>query len=268
MRFIPITSVCLSLFAQGAYAHETWLEPRNYQITSGQTLEADIRNGEGFSGFRLAYMPAKQQRLDLVIDRNVLPVDGRLGDIPAVSMMPSEDGLAVLAYVSTQNKLNYTEAEKFRNFCTHKDFPEVLEQHEARGLPETGFSEGYTRFSKALVAVGDAQGADSNLGMEIELVARDNPYQPDFDGVMDVELYYQGALRPDAQIEIFERAPDGTVKITTTRTDENGIGAVPVKPEHVYLLDSVVMREPDAATAEANGIVWESLWAALTFTVR
>ncbi len=191
-----------------------------------------------------------------------------MGDIPAVATNVPEDGLAVLAYVSTQNKVNYTDAEKFRSFCTHKNFPEVLDQHQARGLPETGFREGYTRYSKALVAIGDGAGADSNLGMEIEFVALDNPYAPDFDGVMDVELFYQGALRHDAQIEVFERAPDGTVETTLTRTDENGVGAVPVKPGHVYLLDSVVMREPDAATSDANGIVWESLWAALTFTVR
>ena len=213
-------------------------------------------------------MPAKQQRLDLVVQGDVMPVDGRLGDIPAVSLTAQDAGLAVLAYVSTQNRLTYTDAEKFEAFCTHKDFPEVLEQHVARGLPETGFREGYLRYAKALVAIGDGAGSDTDLGMETEFVALDNPYVPDFDGVMDVELLYQGEPRADAQIEVFERAPDGTVAIMTTRTDANGIGAVAVKPEHTYLFDAVVMREPDAATAEADGIVWQSLWAALAFTVR
>lgn len=263
-----IACFCFGLTAQAALAHETWIEPRSYQVAPDQTLEADLRNGENFSGFRLAYVPPKQVRLDIAAGGSVTPIDGRMGDIPAISVPAPPEGLVVLAYVSTQNILRYTEAEKFVNFTTHKDFPWALERHRDRGLPDVDFREGYIRHAKALVAVGHGAGQDSELGLEAEFVALDNPYLPDFDGGMDVKLLYQGAPLPDTQIEVFDRAPDGTVSTFLSRTDGDGLATVPVLPQHTYLLDAVVMREPAPEVAKRDDIVWQSLWADLTFTVR
>jgi cobalt/nickel transport protein len=49
------------------------------------------------------------------------------------------------------------------------------------------------------------------------------------------------------------------------RTDKNGSVSVPIKPGFDYLLDAVVLRE--AAPQTNKGAVWESLWAAMTFSV-
>ncbi|NVO22945.1 DUF4198 domain-containing protein [Donghicola mangrovi] len=268
MRHTLLACFCLGLTATAALAHETWIEPRSYQIAPDQTLEADLRNGEKFSGFKLAYVPSKQVRLDIVMGGVVTPVEGRMGDIPAVAAPVADEGLAVVVYVSTQNILRYTEAEKFVNFTTHKDFAWVQDRHRERGLPEVDFREGYIRHAKALVAVGSGQGQDMEVGLETEFVALDNPYLPDFDEVMDVKLLYQGAPRTDTQVEVFDRAPDGTVSITTTRTDAAGVAMVPVLPQHTYMIDAVVMREPTPEVAQSDDIVWQSLWADLTFTVR
>lgn len=213
-------------------------------------------------------MPAKQVRMDVIQDGQTAAIAGRMGDIPAVQLTGLQDGLAVLVYQSTLNRITYQDASKFENFVTHKGFPEVLEVHKARGLPETGFAEGYIRYAKALVAVGDGTGADTATGMETEFVALTNPYASDFDGTMHVQLFYQGQPRADAQVEVFARAPDDTVSINTFRTDADGIAAIPVLPNQTYLFDGVVMREPaDPSPDGKTPIVWESLWAALTFFV-
>ncbi|MFT4961259.1 MAG: cobalt/nickel transport protein, partial [Paracoccaceae bacterium] len=65
----------------------------------------------------------------------------------------------------------------------------------------------------------------------------------------------------DALIEVFARAPDDTVEITTTHTDANGHALIVVKPNTTYLLDAVILRQP----APESKAVWESLWAAMTF---
>lgn len=267
MRLTILPVILLMSAGTAAPAHETWLEPKKFQITLNETLEADIRNGENFSGFALSYLPAKQQELSITLGNNTVPVEGRMGDRPAVAQSVAAEGLAVVTYVSTMNKLRYTDAEKFRNFVTHKGFPETLDAHAARGLPETGFTEGYTRFSKALVAVGDVDGEDSYQGLETEFVALDNPYADDFDGTMDLDLYYQDELRLNAQVEVFDRAPDGTVSTSITSTNAAGHAQIAVQPGHTYLVDAVVIREPSEDLAEETGIVWETLWAALTFAV-
>ena len=84
---------------------------------------------------------------------------------------------------------------------------------------------------------------------------------------MPLQLFYQGTPRAGAQVEVFEKSPDGRVTITLLRTDPVGHVLIPVKPGHRYLIDSVVLRRPSDELAENLELDWESLWAALTFAV-
>ena len=88
---------------------------------------------------------------------------------------------------------------------------------------------------------------------------------------MKVALRYQDAPRPDAQIEVFERGPEGDVTITMHRTDTAGEAVIPVSKGHEYLFDAVVLRPVEGVgtgkDVDANQPVWETLWAALTFSV-
>ena len=166
--------------------------------------------------------------------------------------------------------MTYTEWDKFLSFAAHKDFPQAEADHLANGWPQDRFKERYTRHAKTLIAVGDGRGADAPLGLETEFTALTNPYDPDFDGQMKVTLTYEGSPRVDAQVEIFDRAPDGEVTVTLQRTDDMGEAVIPVTPGHDYLLDAVVLRpapEADKVTDDPNQPVWETLWAALTFHV-
>ncbi len=66
-----------------------------------------------------------------------------------------------------------------------------------------------------------------------------------------------------AQVEIFERAPDGVVQSSLAKTDTTGLVQVPVRAQHSYLLNAVVLR---AVEGDAK-VVWETLWASMVFAV-
>ena len=125
--------------------------------------------------------------------------------------------------------------------------------------------ERYSRHAKSLMAVDGGDGSDRARGLLTEIVAGANPYTEDMSGGMPVQVLYEGAPRQDVQVELFDRAPDGSVTVTLHRTDAEGRVTLPVVPGHAYLVDSVVLRALEPAT-EA-GEVWESLWASLTFAV-
>ena len=78
-----------------------------------------------------------------------------------------------------------------------------------------------------------------------------------------MQLHYRGAPRPHAQVEIFAKAPDASVTVTTRQTDAQGTVTLPVLPGYQYLLNAVVLRP---APQDAD-YVWESHWASLTFAV-
>lgn len=262
--FLP--AVALTLAATLASAHEFWIDPQAYQVAPGEQIVAGLRVGQNFQGSSYSYFPSNFTRFDIVTGQDVTPVTGRMGDIPALNMAAPGNGLAVIVHETTDNRLTYSNWQTFVDFVTHKAFPGVLETHQARGLPETGFAETYRRYAKALIAVGDGAGSDRRLGLETEIVAGANPYTDDMTAGMPVQVFYQDAPHADAQLEVFDRAPGGAVNVLALTLDAQGRAVVPVAPGHVYLLDAVVLRST-GNDDPTKGPVWHSLWAALTFAL-
>lgn len=268
MIFSRLFVALLLLTGQPALSHEFWIDPEKYQVLPGDDLVANLRNGQNFKGTALAWFDNRFTRFETVSDAGVTPVTGRIGDTPALQITaPATDGLLIILHETTPSSLTYREWEKFLAFAAHKDFQKAAADHDAAGWPRAGFRESYTRHAKSLVAVGAATGQDHAFGMATEFIALTNPYAPDFDGQMRVQVTYQDAPRAEAQIEVFDRAPDGEVAITLTRTDARGEATIPVSPGHTYLLDAVVLRPSAQAGTAERAPVWETLWAALTFAV-
>ena len=262
MRILPL----LLVLATPVTAHELWIEPLNWQPAAEGRLEAQLVNGQLFDGITLPLIRTFYSRFEVVAGDAAVPVDGRMGSIPAIVQDGLGDGLHVVVYQSEASTVTYQEYAKFLKFAEHKDFGDIAAQHKARGLPEVGFKEVYWRYSKALVGVGSGAGADKREGLETEIVALDNPYAGAL-ADMRVQVFYGDAVRANAQVEVFEKAADGTVVVTLQRTDAEGVAVLPVRSGYEYMADAVVMRVPSAALASETGAVWETLWANLTFAV-
>ena len=266
-----LSVLLLSLLAAPAAAHEFWVEPEGYEIPADGMLVADLVNGEDFQGQTLPYLPRSFRHFVITGAGGLTKVAGRTGDIPAVNVTPPAEGLNVIVFASADSTVTYKDWETFLRFIAHKDLGDAAERHDARGLSREDVKEVYSRYSKALVAVGDGAGADSRTGLETELVALTNPYTDDVSGGMRLQLFYGSEVRADAQVEIYERPLKSEdleeLNVFTVRTDAEGVATVPVKPGFEYMADAVVLREPDPAKAEATGAVWESVWANLVWSV-
>ena len=260
-------TLILSLIAAPLPAHEFWIEPRDFAPAADTTIMANIVNGENFEGQRLPYLPHRFVNFVMIHDGSFARVPGRAGDQPGLRMEPLGEGLHVAAYQATNQTVTYEDWAKFQRFVDHKDLGDIRTLHDARDLPEGGFKEVYSRYSKSLIGVGSGEGTDTRTGLETEIVALTNPYTDDLSQGMRFQLFYQGEPRRDEQLEIFERAPDGAVTQLFFRTDEEGIATVPVKAGHDYMADAVVIREPSAALIEETGAAWETLWANMTWSV-
>ena len=265
--FMRCLAFAFTFLAAPLQAHELWIEPLAYQVNADSIAAADVVNGENFEGTKLAYVPQRFRRFVAVNGGQFANVQGRIGDRPALQFEPIGEGLHVIAYQSNVSIIDYKEWEKFQTFVDHKDLGDVAAAHQERGLPDANFDEAYSRYSKTLIGVGNSEGDDRRLGFVTEIVALDNPYTTD--GLTDIrlQLFYNAEVRSDEQIEVFEKAADGTVTISLHRTNEEGIATVPVKAGHSYMADAVVLREPSEKLASETGAVWETLWANLTWAM-
>lgn len=203
-RLFAAVLAALCLTGLPVSVHEFWIAPAQYQLNKDAQLIADFRNGQDFQGTDCAYFESRTDRCDLIKSATAVPHAGRMGDLPALQPPITEDGLLVFFHQTAPPSLTYSEWGKFRAFTENKGFPEILDR------PRAG-------------------GADQVMGMETEFVARANPHADDLSG--------------DAQVEIFDRAPDGTVSGSTMRTDDQG-------------------QVPPGGKA-----VWDPLWAAMSFAV-
>lgn len=267
--FRPVAQAFLAVIAISTFpaaAHEFWLLPEDFTVDPGTELIVGLRNGQMMQGISLSYLPASIARFETTIATTTTPVIARLGDQRLTALTDPLAGLAIVLHETTDSKLTYTEFEKFQKFVTHKGFTDVLVQHAARGLPDTGFTESYRRYAKTLIAVGDGAGADQAMGLRIEIVALANPYTDDLTTGLPLQVLRDGQPLPGAQVELFATSADGTVTQAFHTTDPAGVALVPAQPGITYLADTVdiyALPNDDPAT----GPVWHSDWASLTYMV-
>lgn len=255
-----------------ADAHEFWIEPVSSQIESGEKITARLHVGQDLKGSSYSYLPQRFERFTYTLGEKTAPVEGRLGDNPALNMIAKDAGLHVIAYQSKAEMLTYTEASKFVGFLDYEGLDWVLEAHKKRGLPDTKFKETYTRYAKSLVQVGKYNGEaaqqDRAVGLPIELVAAQSPFRPDVDFIK-VILLHAGKPLSNIQIATFQQKPDGVFVRRLTRSNAQGEARVSLTGKGFFLISAVQMEEADPADYDEDVVgrkpVWKSLWASLTF---
>lgn len=263
----PVLTLGFLIAAIGAQAHEFWIQPQSYRLVSGETLNADVRVGVDFSGNTMPYLKKTINEFNITDPSNSRPIEGRLGDMPAVQTTPSSDGLQILNLFSTSSMLTWDAFEEFDEFVNLHGMGWVLDRHAERGLPDTGFKEAYTRFVKSLVAVGDGTGQDRYLGMFFELVAGANPYTDDISAGMPITVLYRGEPLPEKQVDLFYRDEAGELTRLSVESDAQGTAMVPNLGAGEYMVNVVHMIEPFEADTERTGIVWHSLWGSITYAI-
>lgn len=257
-----MSAVLCAIWPGLSSAHELWIDLDAWSFAPGDTISANIRNGETFEGGALVWLDRNAARAEAVFGETTAQITGRAGDRPALVTPALEAGLGVLVYETTPSTITYRTWDKFQAFVDHKALPISKDAHLAAGHPEVPFTESYTRHTKALIDVGQTSGTDKAFGLETEIIALSDPYAATFDLTLPIEVQYQGSPRTGAQVEIFEKSPDGSVEVRLTQTDDAGRAEIPVKRGHTYLLDAVVLRD-----SAREGAIYDTLWAALTFHV-
>ncbi|MBF9046028.1 DUF4198 domain-containing protein [Rhodobacterales bacterium LSUCC0031] len=252
----------MAITGKGAFAHEFWIDPTAFVVPPDTMLAADLRVGEAYRGGPQPYLTQSFTRFEIVQGGVAQPVAGRLGNIPALQDVALSEGLAVIVHQTTGQMLTWTGWDRFLAFAEHKDLGDVTAMQAARGLDQEGVTEVYIRYAKSLVAMGDGAGADGRMGLRTEFVALTNPYRDDPAQGFAAQLWLDDAPRADVQVEVFAKAPDGTVAVSLHRTDGDGIVRLPVVAGMRYMLDAVVLEPLEAGDAE-----WRTLWANLTFGV-
>jgi uncharacterized GH25 family protein len=266
LRLALAAFLALFIGADKSNAHEFWISPEAYRAAVGDAVLADLRVGEEFRGSAQSYVPRNFTRFEVITPGAVLPVEGRIGDLPALNAEDLPEGLAVVVHETTVRDLTWDEWDRFAAFAEHKGLGDVATMQEERGLDRIDVREDYFRYAKSLIAIGHGHGQDGVVGLRTELVALANPYTDDLAGALPVQLWLDGEPRRTSQVEVFSRSVDGgDAELTLYETDGNGIVVISVAPGTEYLVNAVTL-EPVEPSGDTDA-EWRTLWASLTFEV-
>lgn len=265
-RITAILTAGMLLSQSPSLSHEYWIEPINFSPVLRQEASANLKVGSDLKGQALSYVPQFTLSYQLMDAKGLLELDGAAGDRPALNFYPEQAGLNVITYQTTKNRVTFSEWDVFEKYLVSEGMPEIIERHRERGLPQTDFSESYSRYVKTLLDVDSkGTGNDAATGMIIELVAMQNPYSLKPGEELNVQLLYHGEPLPDNQISIFmqDQARTKELIVERVRTDENGqIKFVP-EPGLMYLLNSIEIEEINGQ----GKLSWESFWTSMTFSI-
>lgn len=249
-------------------AHEFWISPQQGQVSVGDEIVGDLKVGIRLKGNSYPYLPNRFQSFKVFSNGSIEDVAGTVGDVPALNTTAKTNGLTVVAHQTIAFRATYNDAALFARYLTEEGLTEFAPIHRARGLPESGFAERYTRCAKLLVQVGPARSVDKDVavGMPLELVAQNNPYKSGATE-LKVTLLWQGKPLANRQVTIFHDTNNVTksknkpeaARILAT-TDEAGRATIPLSGPGEYLLNAVQLEPVDD-----NPVKWQSHWATLGF---
>jgi len=260
--------VIFLVFPCTLFGHELWIDTTDFKVEKDTILNLNLRNGENFDGFSLGYFDRSVKELYWRQNGKKFNNNSRQGDTPALQISPTDNGLISIIYVSKPSIIKYKDFSKFQNFVIEKHSPSAVEIHRNLDFPRENFSELYTRYSKALVGVGTSKGLDTENNLELELVALENPYTDNMDDGIEILTLYNGNPRAFSNLNVFERSnTDSSVNTFVVKTNDKGVAVVEVKNDCTYLIDNVIIRPANEKLFKERGVIWESLWAALTFSV-
>jgi uncharacterized GH25 family protein len=258
--------VSLTVLAPGTLAHDLWLVPPAGEARVGAPVEVEVSVGMDFPTSLHSLDP---QRLTM----QVLGPGGARAEVALrrdepeqrtlATFTPTAPGAWLLSGVTRPNRLE-SEAAKFNEYLLHDGLPHVLAGRMDRGELERDAAERYSKYVKALVAVGGAasgEAACAALGQELEIVPLADPLGVPVGATLAVQVLFRGAPLERANL-CWDHPGNGEDFSGQTWTDSEGCALIPIAKGGPMTLRLVHMTRPMAADHE-----WESFWASYTFRV-
>jgi uncharacterized GH25 family protein len=243
-----------------ASAHEFWVEPSTFGLERGGPVGIRLCVGDGFEGWSLARNAQRIEKFVAAGPAGEQPIVGLDGSDPAGFARLTAPGDYVITYRSNRA---FTElpAAKFDEYVKQKGLEKIVALRKWRGASRKTVREAYSRHSKALIRVGDAEGSviDRPMGLRLELVA-----EPDLSRAPDGELRSFRLLhdgKPLAGALVSATRPGTTDGDLQVRTGADGRASFRLREPGMWRVAAVHLIEPPRDVAAD----WESLWASLTF---
>ncbi len=252
---------------QPGHAHDYWLQPQRFFLSTGETTAVRLFVGDHFSSETERPYQAKKTVDFQVVSQNEardLKANAKDGEKPVCTIAPERAGSHLIVMERDWSHIEI-EAAKFNKYLKHEGLTAILEMRRKAGEDKVVGRERYRRYLKALVQVADKsdQTYARKIGHRLEILPRTNPYTSSKGDRMAVSVLFEGKPLRGAQVAAYNRSGDDT-QTQEARTDDQGRVQFLLDRSGNWLIRLVHMQRCE----NVRGFEWESFWAAYSFQLK
>ena len=264
LKHAVIVGLVLFATTQPSGAHDYWLQPQQFLLSTGEATAVQLLVGDHFiSEVERPFQAKMTVDFQLVSwdSTRDLKVTAKDGQRPVCTIAPEQVGSHLVVMERDWSHIEI-EAAKFNNYLQHEGLTTILEMRRKAGEDQAAGRERYRRYLKSLVQVGEEsdQTHTRRLGHRLEILLHTNPYTAQRGDRIDVSVLFEGRPLRGAQVAAYTRTGDDT-KTQEARTDDHGRVQFVLDRSGLWLIRLVHMQRCDS-DGECD---WESFWAAYSF---
>lgn len=252
-----------------AVAHDFWIEPAQFQVTSGRPVSLRFLIGEPGKVEHWATEWRKVVSLqdigpDGVTDllATIRPLAGATPglDRPDAVVILTRPGTHLVAFTSSLATSDL-DAAAFNDYARHEGLALVIADRARNGREAARGRELYSRRAKALIQVGPraTDTVSRPIGQALELVPEHNPALPGSDRPLVVRVWFHGTPLAGASV-VLEKLGAGAVHGTPLISDASGRVTFPRPSAGRWKLNTVWSYPIDDPRAD-----YETIFASLSF---
>lgn len=251
-----------------ASAHEFWLDPVDFTPKVGARVPIVWRNGQNYLGDSYPFERKWSKRFSVVDAKGERQIKATPGDDPAAEVPLISPGLAIVVFQRAPDIADYKSLDHFLEVLDDEGLDDVAARYRTTPNAPQKLQEVYSRYAKALLAVGSVAGDDKAVGLALEIVVETNPYARQAGTPVIARVLQDGKPVVGVQLKVFNRSrgSDAAVEPRRLRTDADGRVRIDGLVAGEVLLNVAVMK-PAAPLAADIGLQtrWDSQWATVTF---
>ncbi len=266
MERVTFLAAAALLFAQPVWAHDFWLQPRNFRLAPGDQTEFSIQVGHGSLRQPAGIAPERVLQLKTVGPAGMADERKSLsGKIQDFSISFPKPGTYIVE-METNHAASDLPAIRYNDYAKFEGLTPALTLREKTNKTQEPGREIYSRRCKALIQVGDpapdgAPYVTKPLGMSLEIVPDKNPYTLQLGEKLPVHVYYEGRPLSGALVMLTNLEFDAK-ELATHKTDDQGRTLFEVPRTGTWLLN-VVWTKPIKGNPDAD---FDTTFASLTFS--
>jgi uncharacterized GH25 family protein len=259
--------LALTLISHAAAAHEFWIQPERFWLPVSGTTPMILQVGTGTERQRSKLPPRRVLRFDATTPggevqdlRQALSLGAATADGVLGFARPGAHVVTLSSDAAAQSHLS---AARFNAYAEEEGLTPALETRAARGLGAIDSSERYSRQTKALVQVGEGDGAQDAVtrpvGLTLEIVPEVSPYASPRPAILPVRVFYEGRPLAGALVKLTDLAHDATPQ-AQHRTDGEGRAGFAMPSGGTWMMN-VVWTKP----LTDQGVDFETVFSSLSF---